>query len=526
MFYIITASADTYITNKIIKNSFKAEDANVGRAATLDLFKLYNESTYLSGSDTNRERVTGSIDEISRLLIKFDYSALHDLTGSLLNINHGSFKVKLELQEMIVGAPTPRDFYVVAYPLSQSFNEGVGKDVATFGDIDVANFLTSSYSSGTAVTWNLSGSGAGGRKGGTSLDYIPYGTVGSSVIDFGATQYFEEGPGPLIVDVTKVVSSTMAGDLSNHGFRISFSGSYESDQKTRFAKRFASRHVRDVLVRPRLIATWDDSIDDAHKDLVFNSSASFFLKNTIGGSQTNFVSGAALTELRGQNCMLLRFVSSSGHPTLETSIYVTASQLTSSTSTSRGTPGIKGIYSASFLLNQFSSTFFNTLKSEDELTLKEIWSSMDKTVGYYTGSVKIRKSSVSPSAFANRSILVSALGSKAEYRVGSKISIRLFIEDLDANAKLKAYKLPREAETLVFDKAYYRIRSEDTNAVVVPFDKKTGSTRVSTDGDGMFVEFKTNGLPKNKQMTVDLLVIDRGTERMIPLPAVSFRVIS
>ena len=179
--------------------------------------------------------------------------------------------------------------------------------------------------------------------------------------------------------------------------------------------------MRDVLVRPRLIATWDDSIDDAHKDLVFNSSASFFLKNTIGGSQTNFVSGAALTELRGQNCMLLRFVSSSGHPTLETSIYVTASQLTSSTSTSRGTPGIKGIYSASFLLNQFSSTFFNTLKSEDELTLKEIWSSMDKTVGYYTGSVKIRKSSVSPSAFANRSILVSALGSKAEYRVGSKI---------------------------------------------------------------------------------------------------------
>ena len=102
----------------------------------------------------------------------------------------------------------------------------------------------------------------------------------------------------------------------------------------------------------------------------------------------------------------------------------------------------------------------------------------------------------------------------------------MFIEDLDANAKLKAYKLPREAETLVFDKAYYRIRSEDTNAVVVPFDKKTGSTRVSTDGDGMFVEFKTNGLPKNKQMTVDLLVIDRGTERMIPLPAVSFRVIS
>ena len=44
MYRIISASKDTYITNKIINNAFKAEDANVGQAGTLDLFKLYNES--------------------------------------------------------------------------------------------------------------------------------------------------------------------------------------------------------------------------------------------------------------------------------------------------------------------------------------------------------------------------------------------------------------------------------------------------------------------------------------------------
>ena len=44
MFRRLKATKDTYITNKIIKNDFRATDANVGEAATLDLFKLYNEN--------------------------------------------------------------------------------------------------------------------------------------------------------------------------------------------------------------------------------------------------------------------------------------------------------------------------------------------------------------------------------------------------------------------------------------------------------------------------------------------------
>ena len=99
MFYIITASADTYLTNKIIDNSFKATDSNVGRAGTLDLFKLYNESTFISAS----QRVTSSIDEISRILVKFDYSELQSLTGSVLDLNHSSFKAELQLFEIVLG---------------------------------------------------------------------------------------------------------------------------------------------------------------------------------------------------------------------------------------------------------------------------------------------------------------------------------------------------------------------------------------------------------------------------------------
>ena len=70
MFYILTASSDTYITNKILNNKFRATDANMGRAGTLDLFRLYDESIFTS----NGNIVTSSVEELYRLFVKFDYS--------------------------------------------------------------------------------------------------------------------------------------------------------------------------------------------------------------------------------------------------------------------------------------------------------------------------------------------------------------------------------------------------------------------------------------------------------------------
>jgi len=248
MFYILTASADTYITNKVIDSKFKATDGNVGRAGTLDLFKLWDESSYISAST----RITSSVDELSRLLVKFDYSPLSKLTSSSLDLNHPSFNAKLELFEVVVGAPVPKNFYVVGYPLSRSFEEGSGRNVSNFSDVDAANFLTASYDGDSSLLWNTSGSGARGILGDTGIDYMISGTVGSQVLDFGSTQYFDEGPGKLSLDVTKVVSASIAGVIQNHGWRISFSGSSETDRKTRFAKRFASRHARNPLITPRI----------------------------------------------------------------------------------------------------------------------------------------------------------------------------------------------------------------------------------------------------------------------------------
>ena len=71
MYLVFTASKDTYITNKIMNSSYRATDGNLGRASTIDLFKLYDESV-ISGS-------TAPI-ELSRGLIYFE---LADVSSSL-----------------------------------------------------------------------------------------------------------------------------------------------------------------------------------------------------------------------------------------------------------------------------------------------------------------------------------------------------------------------------------------------------------------------------------------------------------
>ena len=82
MYRVLSASKDTYITNKIINNSYRATDANVGQAGTLDLFKLYAEST--SGSNTTPV-------ELSRLLLKFDISPVNSMQQKcLIDINDSS----------------------------------------------------------------------------------------------------------------------------------------------------------------------------------------------------------------------------------------------------------------------------------------------------------------------------------------------------------------------------------------------------------------------------------------------------
>lgn len=495
MIIVCTASADTYITNKIINGQFRATDANVGRAGTLDLFKLYDETPLLA--------VTGQT-ELSRVLVKFDLQPIFDLTGSVIDINSSSFRAYLQLFDIAGGSATPSNFNLIAYPLSQSFDEGVGRDLSAFNDLDVANFVTASYTSQDNV-WFATGANAGGLLGSSDIDYISSGNLGSGVVNLFTTQNFLKGNEDLSMDITTIVSATIAGKIPDKGFRISFTSSEETDQKTRFVKRFASRHASNAILRPRLLIKCNDTLFDSSNSFYFDSSGTLFLQNFNGSTPANIVSGSALTPVAGSNCLILNLTTGSF------SFVATGSQHRAGT----GDSFVAGVYSASFAIPSNTSTVVTgtvTLSSliatSGSVKFQTFWDSLDRTVCYHTGSLTIQRTSRAQGNFTTRSPYLSITNENPSYTTKDVIRFRVFGSDTNAQYNLPV-KRKRIIQSIIYEKVYYQVIDRFTGNVVIPYDTTNDSTRLSTDSQGMFFDFYMQSLIPGRSYSFQFLIVER-----------------
>ena len=503
MIIVCSASADTYITDKIIDEQKRVRDANVGHASTLDLFKLYDETK--SGS-------LGNQTELSRALLKFDLAPIKELTASILDLGSSNFKATLELKDIMTGHAVPRNFTLSVFSLSQSFDEGIGIDTGKFNDLDVANFITASYGT-TNVLWFVSGANRGGLINSDDIDYILSGNLsdGSGLVSLEKKQTFTEGTEDLSIDITTLVSATIANQLPDKGFRVAFTGSEETDTKSHFVKRFASRHVSNPLLRPRIVARFDDSIQDHHENFYFDTSGSLFLNSYNRSGFANLVSGSSLTEIKGNSCFVLQ---------LNKGLFnfsVTGSQHT------QGTDGniVSGVYSASFALSSAETTKYNKtrniaqlLTEKDEITFTTYWNSIDSKVSYHTGSVTIKSAQRNSGEFISREPLITLTNVKRAYHKNDTVRFRIFGRDLIAENN-QPVKTPYKLKSVVYDKVYYQLVDRVTEKIVLSYDNTNNSTRVSTDADGMFFDFKMQALVSGRSYAFDFYIVDRGVSYLI-----------
>lgn len=507
----LIATKDTYITNRIIRNSFRATDANVGLAGTLDLFKLADESTtvgegpYVSG--------TNNPIELSRILLKFNLEPLRALTSSILDVNHSSFKCTMRLYDVMGGQTVPSNFSLVLYPLSRSFDEGIGRDVRAYEDIDAANYVTASMSNGVSV-WFSSGADAKGYLGQESIDVI---TGSTRLGDLFVVQEFSDGTEDVAMDVTKIISATLTYQIPDHGFRLSFSGTQETDSRTRFVKRFATRHSTRTRIRPIIEVGFDDSLIDHHGAFFFDTSGSLFLNNFKRGQFSNIVSGTNLAPVTGQSSLLLTLVSGSNVSGTLFRKTIVASQHVI------GQNNVTGVYSASFAISPLESgTLLNEVKLAHSATFTEIWGSLDGTVGYYTGSLVIFDAD--RSAFSNTldNIKLNITNLKGEFKSSDRVRFRVFAQD--AGFKFKAGKLPIETKSLIFDNLHYRIVDVNSDEVIFDFDRTYNSTRVSTDVDGMYFDVYMSDLDVGRVYGIDILMDSRGSSSVFKNVGGTFKV--
>ena len=531
MYFTLTASKDTYITDKIIESSFSASNANVGRASTLDLFRLYNESS-LSGTTTT--------NELSRALIKFDYDRIDNLKFTELDLNAGSFECRLELFDIMGGQVTPSNFTLILFPLSQSFDEGRGRDVIGFNDLDSSNFITASVTNDVVSTWYASGANAEGVIDKTSssgypanIDVIVSGNLsdGNGSVGLGKTQTFVYGNENLSIDVTKIVSATVAGIIPNHGFRLSFTGSEETDKKTRFVKRFASRHVRNQLLRPRLVVSYDNTILDDHRNFEFNTSGTLFLNNFHKGKPADILSGAVdVVPVTGANCMHLKLVTGSYEKVISASQHQAGTKLSYADKGGESYNYVTGVYSASFSIPfsdsstvTGSETITSKASESGSVSFTTYWSDVDGLVGYHTGTLTIKVPQRSSFDRIGKELDLIVTNARSLYNSTERVQFRVFGREFVR--KERAHRIPYRRESLIFNEIYFRVLDVDTRDIIIPFKKDNNGTRLSVDSDGMSFQMYMDTLPIGRNYTLEFLIIDHGFEEVLEAKNVNFRVV-
>lgn len=511
MYRILGAEKDCYITNRIVDDSFRATDANVGRAGTLDLFKLYDEST-LSG--------TAEPVELSRLLVQFDLDPIRALTGSIVDVTDGSFKATLVLHDIAGGQPLPSNFTVMVHPVSRSWDEGVGRDVGRFSDLDSANWVTASSETGVALGWNTPGANATGVLGATDIDVVSSGNLGDGqgIRNLFKTQLFVAGDEDLSVDVTDLVSATLVGQLPDFGYRIAFSGALETNSSTLFVKRFASRHVTNPRLRPSLVVKFDDSLRDNHDSFVFDATGSLFVFNDVRGTPTHLMSGS--TPLTGSSALLLKLISGSISP-------VTSQSYTASFAVDQFSYGVNfvtGVYVSTFALSSLTPALRSEVFSQGSATFHAIWGSNDGTVPFRTGSLVVRRSDLTTFVEQDRMLDVTIPNHRQVYRRASRVRVRVNVFDLSPETGLRFSRLPVERQSLTFDRMYWRVVDVYSGEVVVPFDVDDGSTRLSVDSRGMFFDFFPEDMTLGRVLGFEFMVRDAGEDIVVDRNLPTFRV--
>jgi hypothetical protein len=512
MYRLFPCTKDTYVVNRIVSNTRRATDANVGHAGTLDLFKLYDESV-ISGSTQPTE--------LSRLLVKFDLNKIRALTGSIVDIADSSFKVTMRLSDVVGGQPTPSNFTVSVHPLSMSWDEGIGHDVGRYADLGAANWVTASTSTGI-IAWNSAGAGASGGLGGINIDIIASGNLndGQGLRALYKTQTFDVGDEDLELDVTDIVSATLKGAIPDHGFRIAFTDTHELSSSSLFVKRFASRHASNPLLRPTLVMKFDESIRDNHANFIFDVSGSLFLFNTVRGQLTNFVSGASASQITGSDSMRLKLISGAIAPVTSQSFAMTYSV----DQFSYGSNFVSGTYVSNFAVSSFDSSLVNEVNKVGSASFHTIWGSIDGTVPFYTGSLVIRRSFTSSKIAQDRTLSVTMPNHRQVYRKASSPRIRVNVFDTSANVNIRPTRVPLRQAGIVTESMYWRLVDTYTGDVVIPFDTVNNSTRLSTDADGMYFDFYPEDLNLGRVYGFEFLIVDGGEDIIIDKNLPTFRI--
>jgi len=126
------ADKDNTITNAFKANlSTRGVSGNMGQSDILEVFSIYAQANTSSS-------------ELSRILIQFDTDAINTDRSAGDIPASGSVSFFLRMYNARHSQTTPKDFTLIATPVSQSWDEGLGLDMENYSDEDASNWISAS----------------------------------------------------------------------------------------------------------------------------------------------------------------------------------------------------------------------------------------------------------------------------------------------------------------------------------------------------------------------------------------------
>ena len=222
---------------------------------------IYNEEPYQNAGYDEILEVGAYIVDVtkykSRSLIKFDSQ---NISASLAIYNAQSASA-LFTASLIIKATEfseiPATTTIYAYPVSQSWEEGVGTLVDKISTKGVSWW----YRDGEAETEWKSGSvlKTGETLSGSIGTFVDTDGRGGTWYTSSLSHSFNYKVEDLQINITSFVKSWLSGSIPNEGIMLKLSSSVESDTNDYGLMKFFSKQT-NTIYQPKLILKWDETI--------------------------------------------------------------------------------------------------------------------------------------------------------------------------------------------------------------------------------------------------------------------------
>jgi hypothetical protein len=231
-------------SNSITGEDYK--DKNTGQDEILELKKVFNNKDFSYNT---------------RVLIQFDADEINNyITASSIP---SSYKTNLRLWETKGTSGLSETYTIAAYPLSQSWDEGVGKEGDVPKTTDGVSWKNRKYPAGGAeVKWNAYSSSISASITTTYTSSFIEGSgisKGSYIEADEVTQSFSAESPDINMDVTSIAKKWFNDTNNNYGFLLRLSGSRETSTGSFEDLKFFSRQT-NTIYSPKLELKWDDHL--------------------------------------------------------------------------------------------------------------------------------------------------------------------------------------------------------------------------------------------------------------------------